>query len=158
AAQAQPISGNPTAAPDPPSGPPTGIVAIHPTTGEQSIISRDGYFVLPTYIAKGPHDDIYVSDLNAGQDGLGAVIKVDLATGKQTMVAQGGLFNHPNAVYYFHQSGLLVVVNVGESTGEVRDLVGIEIPTGIQRHLSQPPDGFGFQIGVGLAVLPRGAT
>jgi sugar lactone lactonase YvrE len=135
---------------------PTGIIAIDPQTGAQTVVSEGKLFVLPTYIAPGPTGTIYVCDLNAGENGLGAIIQVILATGGQVLVAQGGLINHPNGLAYFPASKMLYVVNVGKSDGAVHTLVAIDINSGAQTLVSETPSG--FSVGVGLCIMPKGAA
>jgi DNA-binding beta-propeller fold protein YncE len=51
--------------------------------------------VTPERVAVDPNGRLLVSDFSAGPDGEGGIVSVDPATGAQSLVRAGDLFNHP---------------------------------------------------------------
>src|SRR5438128_2495093 len=146
----------------------TGIVAVVPKTGAQTLVSEGDLLKTPTYIAHEPGSNtIYVSDLNAtvafrlaarsrrfgppGQrQGLsaleaaapsqaGAIVGVNLDDGKQTAIASGGLIDGPNGLACINNG--LYVVNEGDSSGKVHSLVRLDLRTRHQMLLSETASG-----------------
>src|SRR5438105_1038998 len=107
---------------------PIGIVAVNPSTGEQTAISTGGLFSLPTYIAEGADGMLYVTDLGQidatgnSVPNTGAVIKVDpnSPNGQNQSVLVPGV-NGPNAITFVN--GLLYVANLGDSSGLVHNII-----------------------------------
>ncbi|HLJ96818.1 MAG TPA: Ig-like domain repeat protein [Gemmataceae bacterium] len=129
------------------SGFPTAIVGVDPGTGTQSLISSGNLFALPTYIAEGPNQQLYVTDLKAS--GTGAVLAVDPDTGTQRVVATGGFINGPNVLVYWN--GFLYVANEGDASGAIHNLVRVDPNTGEQKLISDGSAG-GFSVPVGMAL------
>jgi sugar lactone lactonase YvrE len=126
---------------------PTGIIGVNPSTGAQAPISLGGLFALPTYIAEGPDQQLYVTDLRAF--GTGAVIRVDPVSGQQTVVAKGGFLNGPSAIVYV--DGSLYVADTGDGSGNVHNLVKIDPNTGTQTIIISDNATGGFTVPVGMA-------
>jgi sugar lactone lactonase YvrE len=127
---------------------PTGIMAIDPGSGAQSVVSAGGLFSLPTYIAEGPNQQLYVSDLTAF--GTGAILRVDPNTGQQNVVAMGGFINGPNVLVFV--DGFLYVADEGDASGTIHDLIKIDPNTGAQTLLTSNQ---GFAVPTGMAVAPN---
>src|SRR5262249_16817766 len=117
-----------------------GVIAVDPATGQQSLVSTDGFFVEPLDIREGSDRLLYVADAIA--TGLGAVIQVDPETGAQRMIASGGFINVPQAIEI--EYGKIFLAN-----GRGRDLISIDPVSGDQRIISQ---GGNFSDPDGLAV------
>jgi hypothetical protein len=128
---------------------PIGIVAVNPTTGEQLVLSAGGLWSLPAYIAQGPDGQLYVTDLTA--TGKGAVIKVDPTTGTQSLLATGGFIDGPNCLVFVN--GSLYVVNLGNSSGAVHNLIRLDPNTGAQVLIANCQCA-GFTVPVGIAQGP----
>jgi sugar lactone lactonase YvrE len=75
-----------------------GVVRLRPPGWAQSLLTANGsgdLLVTPERIALDPSGAPIVSDFNLGADGEGGIARVDPATGQQTLVRSGDLFNHP---------------------------------------------------------------
>jgi sugar lactone lactonase YvrE len=75
-----------------------GLIGVDPLGGVQSLITSnndDDVLVTPERIAFDPAGALLVSDYNVGSDEDGGIVRVDPATGAQTLVRAGELFNHP---------------------------------------------------------------
>ena len=126
-----------------------GILAVDPNTGAQIRLSMGQMLSLPAYIAEGPDQQLYVTDLTAF--GTGAIIKIDPNTGQQTLVAKGSFINGPNILAFVN--GYLYVANEGDASGTVHSLVRVDPKTG-QQHLITDGSGGGFSIPTGIAPAP----
>src|SRR6266404_2411730 len=133
------------------SSSPTGLIAVNLKTGEQPPIATGNLFSLPAYIAEGPNQQLYVTDLTAF--GTGAVLQVDPNTGQQRLVAKDGFINGPNALVYLN--GYLYVANESDSSGTIHSLVRVNPSTGEQRLITDGSDGVGFSVPTGM-VLGQG--
>jgi hypothetical protein len=132
------------------SGFQTGIVGINPSTGGQTPISLGGLFSLPTYIAEGPDQQLYVTDLRAF--GTGAIIRIDPNSGQQSVVAEGGALNGPNAIAFVN--GSLYVADTGDGSGSVHNIVRIDPNSGAQTVVVPDSATGGFTMPVGM--VPAG--
>lgn len=77
------------------------IFRVNPTTGAQTLVSSGGYFLDPNTVAVDTNGDIFVADNNCcgGAYGIGGgIIRVDPATGAQTLISSGGSFLDPFGV------------------------------------------------------------
>lgn len=131
---------------------PLGVVGVNPHTGAQSLVSTGGYFSGPLDLREAPNRDLYVADQTAfgtAQYMGGAIIRIDPGTGKQQVVARGGLLNGPDAIEVLH--GHIFVTDAGPFDGSVHDLVEINPANGEQRLISR---GGSFSIPIGLAPAP----
>lgn len=126
---------------------PTGILGVKLSTGAQAKVATGKQFAVPTYIAEAPSQQLYVTDIKAFT--TGAVILVDPNSGKQTVLAKGGLLNGPNALVY--KNGYLYVANEGDSSGTVHSIVRIDPTNGHQTLITS---GGGFTVPVGMASAP----
>src|SRR5262245_32677375 len=61
---------------DPRAGASSGIVKIDPVTGNQTVLSKGGFFVAPNDVVVGP-DKLYVAD-SAAFNNVGAVLSVGI--------------------------------------------------------------------------------
>ncbi|HLJ93537.1 MAG TPA: hypothetical protein VKU02_10145, partial [Gemmataceae bacterium] len=88
------------------------IVQIDPTTGREHVISQNGGegFSVPTGVTAGIGNTIYVADEPGNVQGAdpGAIWEVNLDTGKQTLIAHGGLLDHPSDLATAPNGDLLV--------------------------------------------------
>jgi hypothetical protein len=128
----------------------TGIVAVNPSTGAQSLLTQGGLFSQPTYIWETPDQQLYVTDLDAF--GTGAIIRVDPNTGNQFLVAKGGFLNGPNALAFVN--GYLYVANEADGSGLVHTIVQVDPNTGGQTLITDGNKGTGFTVPTGLAPGP----
>jgi sugar lactone lactonase YvrE len=77
---------------------PGGLVRVDPLGGSQSVLTpnaQDDVLVAPERVAFDPGGAPLVSDFALGADGEGGIVRVDPATGAQSLLAGGDLFNHP---------------------------------------------------------------
>jgi hypothetical protein len=105
------------------------IVEINPNTGVQTLITQGGSLVFPNGLQPGPSDTIYVNDVFA--QGTGAIFRVDLHTGTQTLVATGDLIEYPDTLGT-DSKGDLIVYNYGFNS-----LVRIDPKTGSQQLVAE---------------------
>jgi hypothetical protein len=112
------------------------IVRIDPATGEQTLLTTGGGggFTVPTGMAVAPGQNVYVTDEpgNAQGSNPGGVWEVNLDSGQQTLLSQGGLFDHPVDVTV-DASGNLIVANTGSVANNFAgSLFRINPQTGVQ--------------------------
>jgi DNA-binding beta-propeller fold protein YncE len=77
---------------------PGGLVRVDPLGGSQRVLTgngQDDVLVTPERVAFDPGGAPLVSDFALGADGEGGIARVDPATGAQSLLAGGDLFNHP---------------------------------------------------------------
>jgi DNA-binding beta-propeller fold protein YncE len=75
-----------------------GLVRVDPVGGGQTPITSNGpqdVLVTPERVAFDPGGAVLVTDFNVGPDADGGIVRVDPATGQQSLVRAGELFNHP---------------------------------------------------------------
>jgi outer membrane protein assembly factor BamB len=125
-----------------------GVIEVDPETGKQTKIAANDqpvnassqYFNRPTGIALLPSGRILVADRNAF-GGVGGVIAVDLATGKQTVFssnqqpvnAASQLFGDPRGGITVLRTGTVLVGNGG---ADPRGVIAIDPTTGKQSRFS----------------------
>jgi hypothetical protein len=127
---------------------PTGIIGVNRTTAAQSPVSTGGFFSAPRGIAEALNSQqLYVADLQTF--GTGAIIQVDPNSGQQTLLSGGGLIFGPIALTF--QNGNLYVVDQGDGSGFVHDLVQVDLVTGAQTVITT---GGGFLTPTGIAPAP----
>lgn len=119
-----------------------GIVGVNPLTGQQTLISNNGYFSEPLDVREGADHMLYVAD--AFSTGIGAVIQVDPLSGAQKLIASGGFINVPQALEI--DQGIVFLAN-----GAGRSLSAVDPVTGNQLLISQ---GGYFSDPVGLSIAP----
>lgn len=151
------------------------IFVIDKSNRTPHAIATGGYFVRPRS-AVLDHDgqSLLVVDPGswgtqlpvAGEDGPGAIIRVDVATGTQSVVSQGGLFQNPVDLSWGPLGELYVVDPRTEDDTHHGVLLRVEAITGqqsIARDLSElssaPQAILGWRdmpllIGVGISDLP----
>lgn len=103
------ISSHLLGAPDFIVGP--GILRIDPETGEQSIVSEGGLFTRPEGFAIDANGDLFVADLGFEDDYESQperIIRVDVETGEQTLITEGGQLLQPVDVVIDPSGDLLV--------------------------------------------------
>ncbi|MEK6277226.1 MAG: hypothetical protein AABM29_04350 [Actinomycetota bacterium] len=132
------------------SGPPpstTGaVIRVDPDTGQQSLVSDNAVsgldlFEDPQGIVVTRAGEAYVSDASADGD-TGAVIKVELTTGQQSLVAANSLsavdfFDNPAGIAR-EANGKLVVADLDSPPGATDDgaVVGVDPETRVQTLVS----------------------
>lgn len=125
-------------------------------------ITTGGYLTRPRDGAIGPDGHLYIADYAADPDfpnsvpdsRFGSVIRVNLETGRQDLVASGGLLLRPYSLC-FDKDGAILVVDKGENDSENRRglLIRIDPITREQTILS----GFGdFVQPVSVQLVPQG--
>jgi hypothetical protein len=117
------------------------VVKVDPNTGQQTLVSTgsDGGFSVPTGMAPGPGDTVYVTDEPGNFTGTdpGKIWLVNLDTGQQTVFSSntpshGMLFNHPVDVA-LDASGNLIVANTGSpSNNGAGSIFRVNSQTGVQ--------------------------
>ncbi len=126
-----------------------GVLAVDPETGAERIVSSNAmavnaasqYFHEPTGIAEGPEGDLYVADWGSCK-GCGEVIRVDPATGKETLVssnsmavnASSQLFEYVQAIVVERNGEILVTDPL--AFGGHGGIVGVDPTTGKESEFS----------------------
>jgi len=148
------------------------VFRVHPDTGERTLLASGGRMVNPTGLALDAAGQIFVvdggpviSDWPSQMIYDGRIIRIDPATGVQTLVSSGGLLLNPQSLAVGPSGDLYVLNHWGLSNGIGLDqLVRINPTTGVQTLLvndySIPPspreirsDPFG-----GLLLAGRGTV
>ena len=91
------------------------LVSINLGTGQQHLISSGGSFSTPVGLAPAPNGNVYWADEYAF-GGQGAIFLVNVQTGAQTVVTQGGLLNHMIDLG-LDASGNLIAICAGSGSG-----------------------------------------
>ena len=130
-----------------------GVVRIDPNTGNQTLLSQGGLLAGAGanlgHLAVGPNGSIYVSAPNA-LTGEPRVVRVDPATGAQSIVSSGGL------LYQGGSSGIAVEANGSIlAAGDSLPLVRIHPTTGAQTGLGSPSSALVANLG-GIEVDAAG--
>jgi hypothetical protein len=147
------------------------IVQIDPTTGLHQVITQsnsgDGFSV-PVGMVAGPGNTLYVADEPGNVQGAdpGAIWQVNLDTGEQTLIAHGGLLDHPSDLAIAPNGDLLVgntgyagnrytasVVRVNPQTGEQALVTTFSSCTGLD-SLDVGPDGTIYVGAISVWVTP----
>jgi hypothetical protein len=97
------------------SGAVPNLVEINQSTGQQRLVSSGGNFSTPVGLAAAPNNSLYCADETA-LGGAGAIFVVNLQTGAQTVLSQGGLLDHVLDIG-LDTSGNLIVINAGSGSG-----------------------------------------
>jgi streptogramin lyase len=127
---------------------PDGILAVHPTTGDQDLISAFGLFVNPLDLRIAPGGNLIVLDGGVAGGSPGAVISVDPNSSAQTALTTGGLINNPNfGAVQVDSSGNIYVGLSGVG------IIQVDPTTGNQTVVS---GGFLLSDPSGLASTPDG--
>ncbi len=105
------------------------LIRINPSTGAQSVISDGGeqnefddtppYFVNPTGVAIAPDGSLLVSDAAAffrSNTLHGAIIKVNPASGAQSILTRWGQLSHPFGIEVSPNTNSLVVADTDTQT------------------------------------------
>ena len=119
------------------------IIRVDPDTGEQTIIASGGLLARPTGMAMDDTGQILVVDKGPATNDYpiamvydGKIIRIDPATGAQTMVAEGGLLLNPRSIAVGPNGDLYVLNQWGTTSGVGLDqLVRINPTTGVQTLL-----------------------
>lgn len=115
-----------------PANSPSGVIGINPSTGAQTVISKDQQFSVPVDPREAHDGQLYVTDYSAY--GTGAVFQVDPNTGHQTLVAKGGYINGPVALAVINHK--LYISDVGPDDGTFSNIVEINPSNGKQRLIA----------------------
>jgi hypothetical protein len=91
------------------------LVAINLSTDQEQLVSSGGSFSTPVALAPAPNGNIYWADEYAF-GGVGAIFLVNVQTGTQTVVTQGGNLDHMLDMG-LDASGNLIAVNAGSGNG-----------------------------------------
>jgi len=127
------------------------VFRVHPDTGERTLLASGGRMVNPTGLALDAAGQIFVvdggpviSDWPSQMIYDGRIIRIDPATGVQTLVSSGGLLLNPQSLAVGPSGDLYVLNHWGGSSGVGLDqLVRINPTTGVQTLIVtdfvQPP-------------------
>ena len=139
------------------------VVRSNPVTGALEEISRNGgqgnLFEHPYDIAVAPGGgSLYVVDMGAFAQGPtpaadGRIIRVDPATGAQSLVSQGGELVDPAGIAVAPDGTLFVVENVGVGPAQNPAVVRIDPASGAQSVLTR---GGNLCYPFGIAIEPSG--
>jgi DNA-binding beta-propeller fold protein YncE len=69
------------------------VIKVVPGTGAQTIVSSGDQFSNPGGVLFDANGSLLVSDRDAGPDGTGEIFRVDVGTGDQTTVTEGGILH-----------------------------------------------------------------
>jgi DNA-binding beta-propeller fold protein YncE len=111
-----------------------GIMKIDMSTGVGSVIST-GYLASPGHLRFASDGSLLVSDSGAFSDRLGGIIRVNVTTGEQSIVARGNYVQNPSGFAIESDGNLLVAM-----PGAYNRIVRINTTTGEQSILSH--DGY----------------
>src|SRR6266404_2937991 len=134
---------------------PTGVFAVDPSTGEQSLVAArsGGLLSLPEAITFA-NDKLYVADHKVFGPGGGGIIQVDPITGDQSLIAPPGNPHHihgPTALTFLN--GSLYVASSGNDAGTVLpNLVQVNLSSLAQTEISY---GGSLSDPVGLVPVPN---
>jgi sugar lactone lactonase YvrE len=123
------------------------LVRVNPDSGTQALVSNPNLFQVPIAIALDDNDAIYVVDA------LGAVIRVDPATGAQTILAKGGYLQRPQGIVARGKYIYVTDVATGDMNFGVGRVIRIDARSGRQTILSEGANLVGP---VGIAAGPNG--
>jgi hypothetical protein len=132
---------------------PTGVFAVDPNTGAQSLVAArsGGLLSLPEALTFA-NDKLYVADHRAFGPGGGGVIAVDPGNGAQSLIAPPGDLHHihgPTALTFIN--GSLYVASLGNNAGTVLpNLVQVNLSSLMQTEISY---GGSLSDPVGLAPV-----
>jgi hypothetical protein len=139
------------------------VLRSNPSTGALEEVSRNGaqgsLFEHPYDIAMAPGGgSLYVVDMGAFASGAnpaadGRIIRVDPATGAQSLVSQGGELVDPAGIAVATDGTLYVVENVGVAPARDPAVVRIDPATGAQSVLTR---GGNLCYPFGIALEPSG--
>jgi sugar lactone lactonase YvrE len=139
------------------------VLRSNPVTGALEEVSRNGaqgsLFEHPYDIAVAPGGgSLYVVDMGAFASGAnptadGRIIRVDPATGAQSLVSQGGELVDPAGIAVAPDGGLFVIENVGVGPAQDPAVIRIDPATGAQSVLTR---GDNLCYPFGIALEPSG--
>jgi DNA-binding beta-propeller fold protein YncE len=139
------------------------VLRSNPATGALEEISRNGaqgtLFEHPYDIAVAPGGgSLYVVDMGAFAQGPspaadGRIIRVDPASGAQSLVSQGGELVDPAGIAVAPDGALFVLENVGVGPAQDPAVIRIDPATGQQRVVTR---GGGLCYPFGIAFEPSG--
>jgi DNA-binding beta-propeller fold protein YncE len=133
------------------------ILRADPATGGLVVVSRNGaqgsLFVRPYDLAASPRGDaLYVADMGEFDAADGRVIRVDPATGAQSLVASGGRLVDPSGIAVAPDGTLYVLENVG-AAGDP-EVLRVNPATGAQAVVTS---GDELCYPFGIAIEPAGS-
>jgi DNA-binding beta-propeller fold protein YncE len=146
----------------------TGLVRLVPNVLQAPLTTNDTTDVLrtPERVAFTPAGDLLVSDFNLGSDSDGGIVKVSRASGAQSVLASGALFNHPMGIAAVANrppapalAATPALVAAGRAVN--LDASGSRDPEGLRLVYEWDLDGDGgFEAGSGTTAtaMPRFAT
>jgi hypothetical protein len=137
------------------------IVRVDPVTGTQKLVAdgSGGGFSIPVGMVRPSllGDYLYVADEpgNVEGTGPGTIWEVNVVTGEQTVVAQGGLLGHPTDMAFDEGSGDLVVATTGSRSDDYAgSIVRVNTQTGAQTLITS----FGVDSGIDSVALGPDGT
>jgi DNA-binding beta-propeller fold protein YncE len=151
------------------------VIRVDPATGAQRVVSWGGQLVDPAGLAVAPNGSLLVVE-NVGVGGNPrnpvpgakhpAVIRINPATGAQTVVARGAPMCYPFGIAVDRQGGILVTDFGSLADGSVvctatgGGVIGVNPVSGAQQWRSFNGDPFGnlFLGPIGIAVEPSGTV
>jgi DNA-binding beta-propeller fold protein YncE len=114
-----------------------GILAVHPATGAQQVITQGGMLADPAGLAIAADGTIFVADLQAF--GSGGIVAVDPTSGQQRKVSASTVFTRPMGLAVAPDGRLVVAyLNEGDGVGKIM-LVN---PTNAEHHATAPTTQF----------------
>lgn len=119
---------------------PRALIRIDPAARARQVLTSGGFLNLPQGVTAAPNGDIYVAEFGLPRDQeevpdlLAAVVRVDPATGEQTVVTAGGQLTNPTGIA-FAPDGRLFVTDSGPLAGEGA-LFEIDLATGDQTRIA----------------------
>jgi hypothetical protein len=135
------------------------VLRSNPVTGALEEVSRNGaqgnLFEHPYDIAMAPGGgSLYVVDMGAFAQGAnpaadGRIIRVDPATGSQSLVSQGGELVDPAGIAVAPDGNLFVVENVGVGPAQDPAVIRIDPASGTQTVLTRA-DNLCYPFGIAL--------
>ncbi len=133
------------------------ILRADPASGALVVVSGNGaqgsLFVRPYDLAASPRGDaLYVADMGEFEAADGRVIRVDPATGMQSLVASGGRLVDPSGIAVAPDGTLYVLENVGASGDP--EVLRVNPSTGAQAVVTS---GDELCYPFGIAIEPAGS-
>jgi sugar lactone lactonase YvrE len=144
-----------------------GVIRIDPASGAQTVVARGGELCNPFGIALEPSGDVVVVDygtfvlngrplVECPSRPTGALLRVEVSTGRQTVLSQGNLLQNPFGLAVERGGRILVANERVAATGATPGVVAVEPVTGRQSPVTGNTVGDVLRLPERIALAPDG--